>query len=97
VFDPLDALDPSVSVQALVVVLVGGAGTVVGPVLGGVIIIPLTQLARTYLYQLPGLDQIAYAVLLLVVALWFPRGAYPTVARALRNRKARRAAGKAQR
>lgn len=97
VFDPLDALDPTVSVQALVVSLVGGAGTVLGPVLGGVIIIPLTQLARTYLYQLPGLDQIAYAVLLLVVALWFPRGAYPTVARALRNRKARRTDGKDER
>ncbi|GAA1857333.1 hypothetical protein GCM10009836_41980 [Pseudonocardia ailaonensis] len=90
VFDPLDAFDPTVSVQALVVTLVGGAGTVLGPVLGGVIIIPLTQLARTYLFQLPGLDQIAYAVLLLAVALWFPRGAYPTVARALRNRKERR-------
>jgi branched-chain amino acid transport system permease protein len=96
VFDPLDAFDPTVSVQALVVSLVGGAGTVVGPVLGGVIIIPVSQLARTYLFQLPGLDQIAYAVLLLVVALWFPRGAYPTVARALRRRAARRTAERAR-
>jgi branched-chain amino acid transport system permease protein len=91
VFDPLDAFDPSVSVQALVVALVGGAGTVLGPVLGGLIIIPAAQFARTYLYQLPGLDQISYAVLLLIVALWFPRGAYPTVALYLRNRRARRA------
>lgn len=97
VFDPLDAFDPTVSVQALVVTLVGGAGTIAGPVIGGVIIIPLTQLARTYLFQLPGLDQIAYAVLLLAVALWFPRGAYPTVARALRNRRAQTSKGKGRR
>ncbi len=87
VFDPNDAFDPSVSVQALVVSLVGGAGTVLGPVLGGLIIVPLAQLARTYLYQTPGLDQISYAVLLLIVALWFPRGAYPTIATAIRNRR----------
>lgn len=93
VFDPLDAFDPSVSVQALVLTLVGGAGTVLGPVLGGLIIVPAAQLARTYLYQLPGLDQISYAVLLLIVALWFPRGAYPTIALALRRRRARRATG----
>jgi branched-chain amino acid transport system permease protein len=97
VFDPIDALDPTVSVQALVVALVGGAGTVLGPVLGGIIIIPATQSARTFLYQLPGLDQIAFAVLLLIVALWFPRGAYPTIALHLRNRRARRAEGRTDR
>jgi branched-chain amino acid transport system permease protein len=96
VFDPLDAFDPSVSVQALVVTLVGGAGTVLGPVLGGLIIIPAAQFARTYLYQLPGLDQISYAILLLIVALWFPRGAYPTVSLYLRDRRARRAFERAE-
>ncbi len=90
VFDPLDAFDPSVSVQALVVSLVGGAGTIVGPVLGGIIIVPAAQFARTYLYQAPGLDQIGYAVLLLIIALWFPRGAYPTIARYLQDRRVRR-------
>ena len=53
---------------------------------------PLAQLARTYLYQTPGLDQISYAVLLLIVALWFPRGAYPTIAAAIRNRRSTRSA-----
>lgn len=96
VFDPLDAFDPTVSVQALVVTLVGGAGTVLGPVLGGTIIVPATQFARTYLHQLPGLDQIGYAVLLLVVALWFPRGAYPTISLYLRDRRARRAHRRAE-
>lgn len=88
VFDPIDAFDPSVSIEALVVALVGGAGTVVGPVLGGMIVVPAAQLARTYLYQEAGLDQIGYAILLLIVALWFPSGAYPTIAAAVRRRRA---------
>jgi branched-chain amino acid transport system permease protein len=87
VFDPIDAFDPSVSIEALVVALVGGAGTVVGPVLGGMIVVPAAQLARTYLYQEAGLDQIGYAILLLIVALWFPSGAYPTIAAAVRRRR----------
>lgn len=90
VFDPLDAFDPSVSIEALVVVLVGGAGTVVGPVLGAMIVVPAAQLARTYLHQAAGLDQIGYAVLLLIVAMWFPSGAYPTVAYYIRRLRTRR-------
>jgi branched-chain amino acid transport system permease protein len=92
VFDPTDAFDPSISVLALVVALVGGAGTVLGPVIGGLIVIPAQQLTHTYLHQAPGLDQIGYAVLLLLVALWFPRGVYPTVVTALRRRRAQRQA-----
>lgn len=89
VFDPTDAFDPSVSVQALVVALVGGAGTVLGPVVGGLIVVPADQLAHIYLHQAPGLDQIGYAALLLVVALWFPRGAYPTIASFVSSRRSR--------
>lgn len=94
VFDPLDAFDPSVSIEALVVVLVGGAGTVVGPVLGAMIVVPASQLARTYLHQAAGLDQIGYAVLLLIVALWFPSGAYPTIAHYVRRVRTRRQKGR---
>jgi ABC-type branched-subunit amino acid transport system ATPase component/ABC-type branched-subunit amino acid transport system permease subunit len=79
VFDPLDAFDPQVSVQPLLLTLVGGIGTVLGPVLGGVIVVPAQQIVRTYLQQAPGLDWVAYALLLLAVSLWMPRGVYPMV------------------
>lgn len=95
VFDPTDAFDPSVSVLALVVALVGGAGTVLGPVVGGLIVIPAQQLSHTYLHQAPGLDRIGYAVVLLIVAMWFPRGVYPTLASLVVS--ARRRAGRARR
>ncbi len=90
VFDPTDAFDPSISVQALVIALVGGAGTVLGPLVGGLIVVPADQLAHIYLHQAPGLDQIGYALLLLIVALWFPSGAYPSIADGVRSWRARR-------
>ena len=80
VFDPTSVFDPTVSIEALVIALVGGAGTVLGPAIGALIVVPATELTLTYLSQAPGLNEIAYALLLFVVAMWFPRGAYPTVA-----------------
>jgi len=80
VFDPTSVFDPSISIQALVIALVGGAGTILGPAIGAIIIVPATELALTYLSQAPGLNGIAYAILLFAVAMWFPRGVYPTIA-----------------
>lgn len=94
IFDPNDAFDPTVSVQALLLPLVGGVGTVLGPILGGVIVVPAQQFLRTYVQQYPGLDLVSYALLLLVVSLWLPQGAYPA-ARDLVLRLARRRRPKA--
>lgn len=79
IFDPLDAFDPAVSVQPLLLTLVGGIGTVFGPVLGALIVVPAQQFLRIYVHQAPGLDLLTYAILLLVVSLWMPRGAYPSI------------------
>ncbi len=79
IFDPLDAFDPAVSVQPLLLTLVGGVGTVLGPVLGALIVVPAQQFLRIYVHQAPGLDLLTYAILLLVVSLWMPRGAYPSI------------------
>lgn len=84
VFDPTSVFDPSVSIEALVICLVGGAGTVLGPAIGAIIIVPASQLTLTYLSQSPGLNDIAYAILLFAVAMWFPRGIYPTIAAKIR-------------
>ena len=92
VFDPTSVFDPSVSIEALVIALVGGAGTVLGPAIGAIIIVPATELTLTYLNQAPGLNEIAYAILLFIVAMWFPRGAYPTIAAWVRGLRRRRGA-----
>ena len=83
VLSPDDVFNPLVSVQALLVVLVGGAGTVLGPVLGALVVIPGGEFMARRFDQLPGLDRAAYAVLLLAVAFWSPRGLYPYVVKVL--------------
>jgi len=80
VFSPDDVYSPLISVQALLICLIGGPGTVLGPVIGAVIVIPGGELANTYFSQLPGLNNLAYAALLLIVAFLSRRGLYPFLA-----------------
>lgn len=82
VFTPDDAYSPIVSIQPLLIVLIGGAGTVLGPVLGAAIVIPLGQLATDNFSQLPGLNNLVYASVLLVVAFWSREGLTPFLTRA---------------
>jgi len=69
------------SVEIIIRPIVGGAGTVLGPVLGSFILSPLGELSRIYLSQggWSGLHLIVYGILLIVVVLFFPQGAYPTL------------------
>ena len=82
VFTPDDAYSPIVSIQPLLIVLIGGAGTVLGPLLGAAIVIPLSQLITDNFSQLPGLNNLVYAVVLLIVAFWSRDGLMPFIARA---------------
>lgn len=78
------------SVDIIIRPVVGGAGTVVGPILGSFILSPLAELARYYFAQggWHGAHLIAYGVLLIGIVLFLPEGAYPRIARALRGRPA---------
>jgi branched-chain amino acid transport system permease protein len=69
------------SVEIIIRPIVGGAGTVLGPVLGSFILSPLGELSRIYLSQggWSGMHLIVYGLLLIVVVLFFPQGAYPTL------------------
>jgi branched-chain amino acid transport system permease protein len=80
VFAPEEVYSPLISVQALLIVLIGGSGTVLGPLIGAMIVIPISELTAVYFSQLPGLNDLVYAVVLLVVAFWSRRGLYPYLA-----------------
>jgi len=69
------------SVEIIIRPIVGGAGTVLGPVLGSFILSPLGEISRIYLSQggWSGLHLILYGLLLIAVVLFFPQGAYPTL------------------
>jgi branched-chain amino acid transport system permease protein len=71
------------SVEIIIRAIVGGAGTVLGPILGAFILSPLAELSRWYFAEAgwAGAHLIAYGVLLVAVVLFLPRGAYPVLRR----------------
>jgi branched-chain amino acid transport system permease protein len=77
------------SVEIIIRPIVGGAGTVLGPVVGSFILSPLAEISRHYFSQggWHGAHLIAYGALLIAVVLFLPEGAYPRIARALRRRE----------
>jgi len=81
------------SVDVMIRPVVGGAGTVVGPLLGSLILTPLAELSRAYFSQpgWVGLHLVVYGLLLIAVVLFLPRGAYPHLRDAWARRRAREA------
>ena len=78
------------SVEIIIRPIVGGAGTVMGPILGSFILSPLAEISRTYFAQggWNGAHLIVYGVLLIAVVLFLPQGAYPALLRLGRRRAA---------
>jgi branched-chain amino acid transport system permease protein len=57
--------------------LVGGLATVWGPVIGSIILIPLSQwLLSQYGAAFPGIDNVVLGLFLMVVIVWAPEGLY---------------------
>jgi branched-chain amino acid transport system permease protein len=76
--DPDVAFNWYVSVQAALLCLIGGLGTIAGPVLGAMLLIPLERwLQGLFGSSYGGLAPAIYGVLLIVVVLAMPRGLGP--------------------
>ena len=75
------------SVEIVLRPIVGGAGTLLGPIIGSFILTPLGELSRYYFGQsgYHGAHLIVYGALLICVVLFLPQGAYPFLARLLRR------------
>jgi branched-chain amino acid transport system permease protein len=71
------------SVEIVIRPIIGGAGTLLGPILGSFILTPLGELSRQYFGQsgLHGAHLIVYGILLVAVVLFLPQGAYPYLRR----------------
>jgi branched-chain amino acid transport system permease protein len=73
--DPESVLGVSISIDALLFSFVGGLGSLFGPLLGAVILVPLTELMRGLLSgQLSGIHLIAYGAILILVMRLAPQG-----------------------
>lgn len=72
--DPGIAFGPHVSVEALVAAIVGGMGTLWGPVMGAVALHALADFTRNLFGQLPGLNMVIYGSVLVLIVMFLPRG-----------------------
>jgi branched-chain amino acid transport system permease protein len=72
--DPGIAYGPGTSVEALVAAIVGGMGTLWGPVLGAVALHLLADVTRNLFGQLPGINMVIYGTVLVAIVMFLPRG-----------------------
>jgi branched-chain amino acid transport system permease protein len=72
--DPGIAYGPHTSVEALVAAIVGGLGTLWGPVLGALVLHLLADFTRSLFGSLPGINMVIYGVVLILIVMFAPRG-----------------------
>ena len=75
----------SLSIELILRPIVGGLGTLFGPVIGSIILTPLSEISRAYFAKggLEGLHLILYGVLTILVVLFMPKGIVVYVKRLL--------------
>jgi branched-chain amino acid transport system permease protein len=75
------------SIEIILGPIIGGIGTLFGPILGAVVLALLadgiTELMSAFGIEIPGVKQVFYGVVLLVVIMFLPNGIWPTLARGL--------------
>jgi branched-chain amino acid transport system permease protein len=92
--DPRLAYGVEVSVAALLVPLVGGVGTVFGPLVGAFALRLLNEVSGTLTGGAPGLNLVLYGALLILILAFLPDGLVsllPRLARALKPKRPRHA------
>jgi branched-chain amino acid transport system permease protein len=88
---PQFAYDPLFDVSLALMAFLGGIGTIIGPLLGSLVLESLQQYF-TQSFSGTGTYLIAYGILFLVVILLLPRGVIPTISELIAGRRARAAA-----
>jgi branched-chain amino acid transport system permease protein len=72
--DPAIAYGPATSVEALLGAIVGGMGTLWGPVLGALALHALSDVTRNLFGALPGINMVIYGAVLVLIVTFMPRG-----------------------
>jgi branched-chain amino acid transport system permease protein len=68
------AYGPWISIEALLAPIIGGIGTVLGPLLGALAVRTLGELTKLVTGDAPGLDLVIYGCVLILVVAFAPRG-----------------------
>jgi branched-chain amino acid transport system permease protein len=85
--DPYIAYGPAISVESLLVPIIGGMGTLFGPLLGAAALHAVSELTRELIGDVPGISLALYGALLVVMVMFLPRGLAGLIARLTVRRK----------
>jgi branched-chain amino acid transport system permease protein len=81
---PKSVLTLDLSFELAFIALIGGRGSLAGPIIGALMLRPVTEFSRIYLSAtLPGMHLILLGVILIVVMLFQPRGLTEPITRLL--------------
>jgi branched-chain amino acid transport system permease protein len=84
---PEQIFNISRSIEIILGPIIGGIGTLFGPILGAAMLTLLsdgiTELLAALGWELPGIKQVFYGIVLLVVVVFLPHGIWPGLARKL--------------
>jgi branched-chain amino acid transport system permease protein len=85
--DPSSLISFDVSIQFPLIAVVGGVGTILGPLVGAGIVVPMAQILRsTFSGAMSGLDQALFGLILILVVFFIPRGLVPEFQKRIRSR-----------
>ena len=71
--DPPIAYSVHLSVEMLLVTIVGGMGTVFGPLIGSLVLHTVNEVTRNFI-DAPGLSLIVYGIILIIIISYLPNG-----------------------
>jgi branched-chain amino acid transport system permease protein len=75
--DPDSVMILPVSVQVVLISMLGGAGMVMGPAIGALILIPISEVTRVWLgYRGTGIDMLVYGFLITLISVYQPKGVW---------------------
>ncbi|CAN5555969.1 branched-chain amino acid ABC transporter permease [soil metagenome] len=83
---PDGVLGMRLSIDIIVAPIVGGLGTLFGPIIGAVVTVTLSEVSKELAqhFSINGLNFIFYGTLLLLIVLFAPHGIWPPLARLLK-------------
>lgn len=90
---PDSIMGMGISVDVLIGPIVGGLGTAFGPLVGALITIPVDHLASAIgdKIGIPGLNNVTYGIVLILVVWFLPDGIWPALVNAVKSANWRRA------
>ncbi len=84
---PTSVMSMWVSIEIIMRPIIGGIGTLFGPLIGSLLLTPLSELSRSYFTKagLEGIHIVIYGLLLVIAVLFFPGGIFAYLKKVLKR------------